>query len=602
MNPTGQPASGWLSASVPQSNAEAVRRAVDKVTSSAVFADSQRMARFLRFAVEESLQGNGARLKEIVIGAEVFDRGAAYDPRLDPIVRVEARRLRAKLLAYYDGEGKDDELVIEFPKGTYQPVFRTRSTTPQAPPPKPAAQSRDATIAILPFANLDPEPEQQYFSDGLTEELIHALTRIPELRVMAWNTASHFREEEDIGNIRTRLGVAYVLRGAVRRTGQRLRVTAQLIETATGQYLWSETYNREVLDVFTIQEQIATMIVNALQLRLGDAARACLNGQPQSNIECYNLCLKGRFHTNERTAEGLRRAAICFHQAVAIDGSSALAYAGLADSYTMLADYGFVRPVEAMEIGKTAAEKAIGFDPNSAEGHTSLAWIRSHYDWRWAEAGRLYRRAIELNPGYAIARHWYSTDYLALLGRFDEAMPEIEIAMELDPLSMIIRECRAYLLMLARRYDDSIAEYSEFLELDPSFYRAYTGLGRAYIQVGRYSDAIRMLQKGRLLAGDVPNILGALGQAYGLAGRKDEALGMLADIDRLAKTRYAPSITFAIIHLGLGDCETALDYLEQSAELRDLQLGAINVHPIYDPLRAEPRFQNLIARIGFENG
>jgi TolB-like protein len=409
MNPAGQPASGWLSTSVSDNSAEAVRRAVDQVTASSRFADSQRMARFLRFAVEESLQGNGGRLKEIVIGAEVFDRGADYDPRLDPIVRVEARRLRAKLLAYYENEGKDDELKIEFPKGTYQPVFRTRATEPALA--KSPARKDHPTIAILPFANLDTEPEQQYFSDGLTEELIHALTRIPELRVMAWNTASHFRADQDVASIRDRLGVAYVLRGAVRRTAQRLRVTAHLIDTATGQYLWSETYNREILDVFAIQEQIAAMIVNALQLRLGDAAHTGLSGPPQRNIECFNLCLKGRFHANERTPEGLRRAAICFQQAVALDGSSALAYAGLADSFTLLADYGFARPGEAMETAKAAAEKAIRFDANSSEAHTSLAWIRSHYEWKWVEAEHLYQRAIELNPGYSTAHHWYAGAY-----------------------------------------------------------------------------------------------------------------------------------------------------------------------------------------------
>jgi TolB-like protein len=348
MKHAGQPASGWLGASALPNDADAVRRALEKITSSAVFADSQRMARFLRFAVEESLQGNGCRLKEIVIGSEVFDRGADYDPRLDPIVRVEARRLRSKLLTYYEGEGKDDELIIELPKGTYQPVIRARASAPAKPVVEPVAQPRDATIAVLPFANLDAAPDQQYFSDGLTEELIHALTRIPELRVIAWNTASHFRAEQDIANIRSRLGVAYVLRGAVRRTAQRLRVTAHLIDTASGEYLWSETYNREILDVFTIQEQIAAVIVNALQLKLGESA-AGAGGRPLGNLESYNLCLRGRYHLNERTPEGLRRAAICFQQAVAVDGSSALAYAGLADSYTLLADYGVVKSTEVME-------------------------------------------------------------------------------------------------------------------------------------------------------------------------------------------------------------------------------------------------------------
>jgi serine/threonine-protein kinase len=602
MNPASQPVSGWLNASISQTDAEVVRRVVEKVIASTVFADSQRMARFLRFAVEEALQGNGGRLKEIVIGAEVFDRGADYDPRLDPIVRVEARRLRAKLLTYYKGEGKDDEVVIEFPKGTYQPTFRPRSTASgqaKEPSPVPLPQSGNATIAILPFANLDPEPDQQYFSDGLTEELIHALTRIPELRVIAWNTASHFRADQDVANVRTRLGVAYVLRGAVRRTGQRLRVTAQLIDTSTGEYLWSETYNREVLDVVAIQEQIATVIVNALQLHIGDSTRTNASGQRQQNVECFNLCLRGRYHANERTPEGLRRAAICYRQAVAVDGSSALAHAGLADSYTLLADYGFIEPTEAMEIAVPAAEKAIRFDPGSAEAHNSLAWIRSHFEWRWRESERLYLRAIELNPGYSTARHWYAVDHLALLRRCDEAMTQIEIACDLDPLSLIIREGKAYITMLMQRYDEAIVASSELVELDPSLYKGHAALGRAYIQSGRYSEAIRTFQKARSLAGDIPSLLGALGQVYGLAGKRDEAFGILAELDLLARSRYVPFVTFALIHLGLGNQELALDCLERSADRRDLAVCTINVHPIYDPVRDHPRFQKLITRMGF---
>ena len=325
------------------------------------------------------------------------------------------------------------------------------------------------------------------------------------------------------------------------------------------------------------------MIVNALQLRLEKVAPVSCS-QPQRNLECYNLCLKGRFHTNERSPDGLRRAAICFQQAIAIDGSSASAYAGLADTYTMLADYGYVKPVEVMETGRAAAEKAIKFDGNSAEAHTSLAWIRSHYEWRWADAGRLYRRAIELNPGYATAHHWYSVDYLAMLGRFEEAMLEIDIALDLDPLSVIIQECKAYVMLLARRYDEAVAEYSQFVESDPSFYRGYTALGRTYIQIGRFSDAIQMLEKGRQLAGNHSSILGALGQAYGFDGCREDARRILADLEQLAETDYAPCTAFALVHIGLGNHAEALDFLERSAELRELRFSAIKVHPAYDAL------------------
>jgi TolB-like protein/Flp pilus assembly protein TadD len=594
MSQASQPAFGWLGVSEPPPNTEAVRAAVAKVTSSAIFADSQRMARFLRFAVEETLQGNGARLKEIVIGAEVFDRGAAYDPRLDPIVRVEARRLRSKLRAYYEGEGKDDELMIEFPKGTYQPVFRCRTPAPAAP----VVMRTSAAIVILPFANLDPEPEQQYFSDGLTEELIHALTRIHGLRVIAWNTATHFRAEQDMASIGTKLGVSYVLRGAVRRTGQRLRITAQLIDAYTNEYLWSETYNREILDVFAIQEQIALVIVNALKLRLGDTETPALSGQPQRSIECYNLCLKGRYHANERTSEGLRRAAICFEQAVAVDATSAVAYAGLADSYTLLADYGFIAPGDALEKARTAAEKALELDANSAEAHTSLAWIRSHFEWRWDDACALYRRAIELNPGYATAHHWFASDYLVLVGRFDEAMAEIEIANGLDPLSMIIQEGKGYILTLRGRYEEAIVQYRRMREMDPSFYKSYTSLGRVYLQCGAYADAIEMLRKGREIAGDLPTIVSALGQAYALAGDHAQARKLLIELQNLAQTGLVPSTSLALLHIALGNHGVALDYLEKGANRRELPICIIKVHPAYDALRQEPRFQALLKRIG----
>lgn len=596
MSQVSQPASGWLSVPEPragalQAGAEAVRVALAKLTSSAIFADSQRMARFLRFAVEQTLEGNGARLKEIVIGAEVFDRGDTYDPRLDPIVRVEARRLRAKLRAYYESEGKHDEVVIEFPKGTYQPVFRFRS---QPGSQAAEAQPRGAAIVILPFANLNPEPDQQYFSDGLTEELIHALTRIPELRVIAWNTATHFRAEQDIANIRSRLGVSYILRGAVRRTGQRLRITAQLIDALTGEYVWSETYNREVQDVFAIQEQIASVIVNALKLRLGAATPPS-----RSNIESFNLCLKGRYHANERTADGLRRAAICFEQAVALDDRSALAYAGLADSYTLLADYSYIDAAEVMEKATMAAAKAVELDPYSAEAYTSLAWIRSRYEWRWQEAGVLYRRAIELNPGYATAHHWYASDYLALLRRFDEALVEADIACGLDPLSMIVHECRGFILMLHGRYDDAIAVYRRMHEMDPSFYKAHTSLGRVFIECGRYAEAIEELEHGRKIAGDLPNILAALGQAHALAGHREQSLCLLEQLTALAEARYVPCTSLALLNTALGNRDRALTYLEQGIATRELQLCIANVHPAYAPLRGEPRFQKVLQQAGF---
>jgi serine/threonine-protein kinase len=261
--------------------------------------------------------------------------------------------------------------------------------------------------------------------------------------------------------------------------------------------------------------------------------------------------------------------------------------------------YGFVRPDEVMPVARAAAEQAIRFDPDSAEAHKSLAWIRSHYDWCWEEAGDLYRRALTLSPGYSEARHWYAVDYLTMLGRFDEAIPHLQIACDLDPLSLVNREGKGYLLMLARRNEQAIVQYKSLLEFDPSFYKAYSGYGRVLLQCGRYDEAVQMFLQARTLASDVPNILGALGQAYALNGQQDRARATLAELENLAGTRYAPRVAFAMIHLGLGEYDNALNALESSADRHDLSLSALNVHPAYDPLRASARFRRLLERVGF---
>ena len=339
----------------------AVRDQVARILESSIFADSQRMARFLIFAVEQTLNGNAGSLKEIVIGAAVFDRAADYDPRLDPIVRVEARRLRAKLHAYYENEGSNDALFVEFPKGRYSPVFGHRSPS--------NAETDSGTIAVLPFLNLDPCQEQDYFSDGLSEELIHALTRIPGLRVVAWHSAAQFRgSQEDLEAIRARLDVAHILRGSVRRSGDRLRVTAHLIATSNGHYVWSETFDRQLRDVMVIQEEIAEAISSALQLRFGKPTSSRAPTPSKASLECYQLCLKGRFHARERTSEGLRRSILCFEQAICVESSCASAYAGLADAFALLAEYGFAESCDAMTKAKSAAERALELDPLSAEG------------------------------------------------------------------------------------------------------------------------------------------------------------------------------------------------------------------------------------------
>ena len=566
---------------------------------SRLFTRSNRLCRFLRFSVEQTLAGNSGQLKEQIIGVEVFDRKPDYDPRIDPIVRVEARRLRAKLKAYYNSPGRGDHIMIGLPKGAYLPFFKTRAAAPQdSAALAPAANgSGKKSIVVLPFANLLAGTDDDYFSDGLTEELIHLLTRVPSLRVVAWATASQLRgRERDLAGIRQQLRVGTILRGSVRRTPDRVRVTAQLIDSESGDYLWSETYDRRLENVFAIQEEMARAIVQALQLKL--TAQATEGPRRTPNLACYNLCLQGRFHANKRTAEGLQKSVERFEEAILADESCAEAYAGLADAYSLLADYGLMNPAEAVPKARAAAERALELDPQSAEANVSLAFVRSLFEWRWEEAEALYRTAIAVNPGYSRARHWFGVDFLSLLGRCQEALAEVRMAHDLDPLSMIIREGLGYVHMLCGDYPKALAVYRELADMDPGFYKGHGSMGRVLSLMGKYDLAIEALERARKLGGDVPSILGALGEVLARAGRRTEALAVLKELEVMSRTRWVPAACFAILHLGLGDHSAALTYLEAATEGRELTVVGLKVHPLYDPLRSEPRFVRLLERIG----
>jgi len=572
-----------------------VRSQLEKVLASPIFARSERISRFLRFAVEHALAGSASPIKEYLVGVEVFDRAPDYDPRVDPIVRVEARRLRTKLRTYYGSHGASDLVLIEFPKGAYAPVFLARDTAAVIQAEKVAPTA----MAVLPFANLSPKDDDDYFSDGLTEELILLLTRVQGLRVVAWTSASQFRgKEQDLLSIRESLKAGVILRGSVRRAAGRVRATAQLIDTATGSYLWSEAFDRSLSDVVGMQQEIAGAIVETLRLAWTPAQP---QNQPQKklNLECYNLCLQARFHGNRRTQEGLLKSVACYEQAIAKDPDSPVAHAGLADAYSLLADYGIMHPGEAMSRARAAAQKALELDPYSPEALSALACIRSLFDWKWKEGEALYRRAIALNPGYSRARHWFGVDELALLGRFDEAESQVQAARESDPLSLILHEGIAYIRLLRRDYDGAMEEFRRVAELDPGFYKAYSGQGRVLSLTGQYDGAITMFEKALNIAGETPNIIAALGQTLALAGRRREACECLERLTAMAQQRHLSSSCFAILHLGLGDVEKSLDWLEHGCDQHELQIGGVHVHPVYDPLRGEPRFQKILERIGF---
>ena len=548
------------------------------------------MTRFLRYSVECFLSGKAADLKEYSIGVEVFDRKSDYDPRVDPVVRVEARRLRSKLAEYYERHAQPGELVIHLPKGSYAPVIGEANRAPE----RRATDSR--TIAVLRFANLSSDPEVEYFSDGLTQELIHRITAVEQLKVVAWSTATRIigSEQEILLSARD-LGISFLLTGSVRISGDRLRVLAQLIDTAKDVYLWTQTYDRRMEDIFTIQDEIAAAIARALAGRLGISLG--IRGSETRNLEAYKLYLQGRYQMNKRSQLGLRRSAELFEAAIKADPGFAAAYAGYADTYTLLADYTHEYPCEAMPKAKEAVLRALELDPALGEAVASLALILSVHEWDWEQAELRYEESIRLNPGYASAHHWYSIDHLMLLGRFAEAHHEIDIAAELDPLSPIVREGPGLLCMNEKRYDEALREYAAAADLDPFFYKAYTGIGRTHSLAGNYAKAIEQFEEGRRLAGDLPTILAALGQAHALLGNTGKARELLTQLHRMSECGFVPHTAFAVLHLGLGEKEAALDAIERGCERHDPSCAGLGVHPVYDPLRSEARFQGLLAKV-----
>ena len=548
------------------------------------------MCRFLRFIVEKTLDGHSADLKEYLLGVEVFDRPDSYDQRIDPIVRVEARRLRAKLDSYYAGDGKGAALRIELPKGSYVPRFAEGSRVSR----QELADSR--SVAVLPLANAGGDPAMEFFAHGLTQELIHALTQVSGLRVVAWSSAAQVSATvADVYTTGKQLQVETILTGSVRSSESRLRILAQLVDTRTGVYLWSQSFDRDMCDLFVIQQEMAQAIGRALEVKL--------TGVPppkEYNLQAYTAYLKGRYEWSKRTPEGFQRAIPAFEQAIAIDPQFALPYAGLADTFTLLADYGWTEPSTVIEKARAAALRALALDPGIAEAEASLGLIKGLHDWNWAEAERHYLRAIELNPGYATSFHWYSLDHLALLGRFDEALVNIERAIQLDPLSPNMWEGKGYIHMLMRDYETAKSTYQHVFTIDPKFYRTYASLARVHIQQGKYHEAIVILEKVRSWLGDLPGVLGALGQAYAESGDRETALGMLRRLKEMEATRYVPKSTAAVVCIGLRDWDGALTLMEEAFDQRGMPLPAIGVHPLYDPLRGEPRFRALLEKTGVQ--
>ncbi len=461
-----------------------------------------------------------------------------------------------------------------------------------------AGSSGHASAAVLPFVDMSPARDQDYFSDGLTEELITTLSQVEGLRVAARTSSFQFKGgNADVREVGRRLDVGAVLEGSVRKSGNRMRIAAQLVSATDGYQLWSQAYDRELTDVFAVQEEIARSIVEALRVKLGIAEGDALSSAPTKDLEAYDLYLKGRFAWNQRTAAAITEAVNYLEQAVARDSAFARAWAALADAYILQVPYAGASREETWPKARTAAQRALALDSTLAEAHSALAYGSMIYAWDWAAAEASFRRAIAANPNYATAHHWYA-DFLAGRGRLAESAREMERAHALDPLSRIIGTELGWIYYLMRRNDDAEAQVRRTVALDPNYPHGSMVLGLVFIAKGRYAEAIQALQRGIDLGGDYDLQYAALIFAHARAGNRATALKLLDEVIERSKRGEFGSFTLAMAYSGLGEIDQGIAALHRAIEERDIFMPEIFFDPLLDPLRKDPRFRKVEELMG----
>jgi TolB-like protein len=622
-----------------------IREQLGRILSSPGFVNSARMRQFLQLVVENSLSG-ASSLKETTIGVQVFSRSADYDSGAEPIVRVEARRLRDKLQQYYERWGAADTVIIRLPKGGYTPEFEIAPAAalpelPSAiavPPPSPPMQLSTrrrrsigimaaalgcvalsiltakrllpprsgaspvvqpiSSIAVLPLLNLSGDPAQDYVADGMTDELIGSLAQISSLRVISRTSAMQYKgSRKALPQIAKELGVDAVVEGSLTRSGQQVRITAQLIEAKTDRHLWSEDYRRHIQNMLTIESEVARAITSEIRLKLSSSEESRLRRQTGVTPEVWDAYLKGRYFWNRRTESDLRKSIGYYQEAVTKAPGYAAAWAGLADSWLLLGET-WLRPNgPAFAEAEHAADRGLALDSQLGEAHASRAALRSNRG-QWESAEAEFRRALELTPGYATGRQWYA-EGLAAHGRTDEALAEIRRARELDPLSLTVNVQVGYILFLARRYDDAIVQLRATTEMDPYFWMAHAVLGHAYQQKLMYKEAIQELQKAADLTSQLPGQRMWLALAWALAGRYTEARHTRADIEEAFARGELAAPPMARLDLALGERDHALARLQTACAAH--KLSPLSPSPVLDPLRSDSQIAAMLAACTVSN-
>jgi eukaryotic-like serine/threonine-protein kinase len=477
---------------------------------------------------------------------------------------------------------------------------RVQSKTQEQIDSPSIAPRRDAahSIAVLPFVNISADPENEYFSDGLAEELIGALAKMDGLRVAARTSAFRFRGKDiDIREVGRQLGVRTVLEGSVRKAGTHLRVSVQLLNAEDGYHIWSERFDRRLEDVFAIQEEIAGAVVSQLRAKLGLGGME-KNGaiEPASaDLEAYNLYLKGRYFWNRRRPAELRKAIECFAQALELDPNFARSWAGLADCYVVEGVQGTRSPREVFPLAREAADKALAIDPNMAEAFTSLGCVEAVYEWKWAKAEEHFRKALALNPKYGTAHHWYATHLLIPLGRFDDARAQVVLAQQNDPLSLPIGVTAGLISYFERDFACAADEYQRALEMDASFSLAHYFLAEVNEEQGKYDEAVESLKRALELSPDSFEVKAGMARTLAASGQSARAGEMLNALTHKAGTQYVSPVLIAQVLLGMNQPEHAIEELQHALEARATDLVWLKVRPIFDVVRHDPRVEEICA-------
>ena len=624
----------------------AVKQQLERILASALFARSQQLKQLLSFIVTSATAGKGNQLKEYVLGVEALGRKDSFDPRIDPIVRVEVGRLRSKLTEYYETVGSRDPVLIRIPKRTYVPSFeqrrarhvvtrtlseakraisfhpgraaaaiiiifaaatvflgvlhlqyKTSSLSPvvDSENGRPLPGLGPVPIVVAPFVPLSESTDVAHFSTGLTEDVVAALVKTNAISVFGVSSQHEFETvSQDAAKDSEQVHEAALLRGSVRKSEDSLRISAHLVDPLTGRYMWSQIYEREPRDALVDQSDISELIVRSLKTPLF-AWKESRDAPRSTSLIAQNLYLKGRFSWNKRDAGGIERAISYFRQAISLDPGYARAYAGLADAYEVAAFYRLLPPQEAISKAESAAMMAQTIDPALAEVQRSLANIRLRKMWDWETAETHFKRAITLNPNYATAHHWYA-HHLLSLGRLDEAYREMKRAQELDPLSPVVTAHVGRVLYMRRQYDEAIEHYKDTLNLNPYFGRAHMELGWVYVEKEMFKETRRSFETARSLSIDSTGAgaVAALAYCDAQSGRESQARDAL---NQLVEMADVPAFDVSLVHLSLGEGNEALKWLERACQEDCMQLSSIGVDPLFDAVRAEPEYRNLLRKI-----